>query len=246
MHDVVTIETAGLGDRSYLVHDGEHAAVIDPQRDIDRVLAVAEAAGVRITHVLETHIHNDYVTGGLALARGTGRRLPRGGGRGRRASAGCPPATGTGSARGRLTLTAMATPGHTPDHLSYVLRADEGAAGRRLHRRVAALRHRRTPRPGRPATDRALTRAQYASVRRLADDLPDDDGGVPHARLRQLLLRDAGRAGLHHDRAGEGANTALTRDEETFVNELLAGLDAFPAYYAHMGPANAAARPRRT
>ena len=45
MHDVVTIETAGLGDRSYLAHDGEHAAVIDPQRDIDRVLAVAELAG---------------------------------------------------------------------------------------------------------------------------------------------------------------------------------------------------------
>ena len=68
----MTIETPGLGDRSYLAHDGEVAIVIDPQRDIDRVLALAASAGVRITHVAETHIHNDYVSGGLDLARRTG------------------------------------------------------------------------------------------------------------------------------------------------------------------------------
>ena len=72
MHEVVTIETPGLGDRSYLIHDGRTAVVVDPQRDIDRVLQVAETSGVRISHVLETHIHNDYVTGGLALARTAG------------------------------------------------------------------------------------------------------------------------------------------------------------------------------
>src|ERR1035441_10562344 len=72
MHEVVTIETPGLGDRSYLIHDGETAAVIDPQRDIGRVLQAAQAAGAAISHVLETHIHNDYVTGGLALARAAG------------------------------------------------------------------------------------------------------------------------------------------------------------------------------
>ena len=69
---IVAIETPTLGDRSYLVHDGRVAFVIDPQRDIDRVLQLADAAGVRITHIFETHIHNDYVTGGLALARETG------------------------------------------------------------------------------------------------------------------------------------------------------------------------------
>ena len=70
MVDVSIIETSGLGDRSYLVSDGEVAIAIDPQRDIDRILALS--GDLRITHVLETHIHSDYVTGGLALADVTG------------------------------------------------------------------------------------------------------------------------------------------------------------------------------
>ena len=72
MPEVITIETPGLGDRSYLVHDGARAFVVDPQRDIDRILTVAGARNLEITHVLETHIHNDYVTGGYALASQTG------------------------------------------------------------------------------------------------------------------------------------------------------------------------------
>ncbi|HET9974077.1 MAG TPA: MBL fold metallo-hydrolase, partial [Streptosporangiaceae bacterium] len=123
MYDVVTIETTGLGDRSYLAHDGEHAVVVDPQRDIDRVLAAARAADVRITHVLETHIHNDYVTGGLALSRAAGADYVVAAAEdvsfGR-----VPAADGDRFGSGGLTLTAVATPGHTPGHLSYVLRAD--------------------------------------------------------------------------------------------------------------------------
>ena len=202
MHDVVTIETAGLGDRSYLVHDGEHAAVIDAQRDIDRVLAVAEAAAVRITHVLETHIHNDYVTGGLALARSTGAdyvvaaaedvsfgRVPAG--------------DGDRFCSGRLTLTAMATPGHTPGHLSYVLRADQGApaavftGGSLLYGAVG-----RTDLIG-PDQTVALTRAQYPGpAPRGRSARPG--GRVPHARVRQFLLRDACQRDFLNDRCRTG------------------------------------------
>lgn len=69
-----TIETPQLGDRSYLVHDGHLGVVIDPQRDLHRVLAeIADAdADVTVTHVFETHLHNDYVSGGLALAASLG------------------------------------------------------------------------------------------------------------------------------------------------------------------------------
>jgi len=68
----MTIQTPSLGDRSYLVTDGATAFVVDPQRDINRVLALTASRGVSVTHVFETHIHNDYLTGGLALARVTG------------------------------------------------------------------------------------------------------------------------------------------------------------------------------
>ena len=67
----MTLETPGLGDRSYVAHDGI-AMVVDPQRDIDRVLGLA--AGAACAHPRgQTHLHNDYVTGGLELARATGR-----------------------------------------------------------------------------------------------------------------------------------------------------------------------------
>lgn len=72
MIEIIPIDTPSLGDRSYIATDGTVAVVVDPQRDIDRVLAITEPRGLQITHVLETHIHNDYVTGGYALAQHVG------------------------------------------------------------------------------------------------------------------------------------------------------------------------------
>lgn len=67
MIEIIQVDTPSLGDRGYVATDGEIAIVIDPQRDYDRILAVTEPRGLRITHVFETHIHNDYVTGGYRL-----------------------------------------------------------------------------------------------------------------------------------------------------------------------------------
>ncbi|MCA1719817.1 MAG: MBL fold metallo-hydrolase [Actinobacteria bacterium] len=66
------LETPDLGDRSYVVSDGSVALVVDPQRDLDRVEALVVELGVQVRMVVETHLHNDYVTGGHALARRTG------------------------------------------------------------------------------------------------------------------------------------------------------------------------------
>ena len=238
MHNVVTIETAGLGDRSYLAHDGEHAVVIDPQRDIDRVLAAAEAAAVRITHVLETHIHNDYVTGGLALSRATGAdyvvAVAEDVSFGR-----VPAADGDRFGSGRLTLTAVATPGHTPGHLSYVLRVGEGApvavftGGSLLYGAVG-----RTDLIG-PDQTIALTRAQYRSVRRLAGDLPDPVAVYPTHGFGSFCSATPASGTSSTIGAERVANIALTSDDEDdFVKELVAGLNAYPRYYQHMDPAN--------
>lgn len=118
---VVTLETSALGDRSYLVHDSEVAFVVDPQRDIDRVLTVLGEQGLRLTHVFESHIHNDYVTGGFALARRTGAAYL--------VNAEDEVSFGRVPVRDgeiveigpRMRVTAIATPGHTFTHLSYLL-----------------------------------------------------------------------------------------------------------------------------
>jgi glyoxylase-like metal-dependent hydrolase (beta-lactamase superfamily II)/rhodanese-related sulfurtransferase len=237
MHEVVTIETPGLGDRSYLIHDGESAAVVDPQRDVDRVLLVAEAASVRITHVLETHIHNDYVTGGLALARATGAAYVVAAAEDVDFSR---TAVGDGDqiTAGSLTLTAVATPGHTPGHLSYVLSAPTAGqvavftGGSMLFGAVG-----RTDLIGADQTER-LTRAQYRSVRRLAGQLPDQVAVYPTHGFGSFCSATPTSGTSATIGTERRANVALTSDENTFVKELIAGLNAYPQYYAHMDAAN--------
>ena len=124
----LTIETPTLGDRGYLVHDGEVAFVVDPQRDIDRVLDLLDEHQVRLTHVAETHLHNDFVTGGYALAEHTGATYLVNGEDDVSFSR-TPVADGDVIEVGeRMRLTALATPGHTFTHLSYLL-VDTAAEG---------------------------------------------------------------------------------------------------------------------
>ncbi len=125
MITIETLETTSLGDRSYVVADGEVAVVIDPQRDIDRVLDLVEERGWRVTHVLETHVHNDYVSGGLELARRTAAVyvLPEGSGVEFDHE---PVRDGDVVGSGAMRLRVLHTPGHTHHHVSYVLADDEG------------------------------------------------------------------------------------------------------------------------
>ena len=69
------ISTPGLGDHSYLVVAGDHAAVIDPQRDIERFDAAIRESGATLTAVIETHVHNDYVSGGPSSPPPTARPI---------------------------------------------------------------------------------------------------------------------------------------------------------------------------
>jgi hydroxyacylglutathione hydrolase len=174
--EIVTIATPEIGDRSYLVTDGRHALVVDPQRDIDRVVAAAAGRGVAITQVVETHIHNDYLSGGLALARLTGARY----GVSREEAVAFPRdplSDGDSFSVGDLVVQVVATPGHTPHHLSYVVTHHDGLgtdaiavfSGGSLLFGAAG----RTDLAGTGLTDR-LARAQWASIRRLAGRLPVD------------------------------------------------------------------------
>jgi hydroxyacylglutathione hydrolase len=243
MLEVLPIETPALGDRSYLVHDGETALVIDPQRDIDRVIALAAGAGVRVTHVAETHMHNDYVTGGFALARAAGAAYlvnaddPVSFDR-------TPVSDGDLVEIGGMRLRALATPGHTYSHLAYVVEAGDGAAGGEIAGVFTggSLLYGSTGRTDLlgPDATAALTRAQWASARRLARELPDAARIFPthgFGSFCSATQSEAASSTIGHEKL---VNPVLTLDEGSYVESLLAGLDAWPAYYAHMAPVNLA------
>ncbi|MCY4727900.1 MBL fold metallo-hydrolase [Nocardioides sp. STR2] len=240
---VLVIDTPTLGDRSYLVHDGEVAFVVDPQRDIDRVLALLDEHGVRLTHVFETHIHNDYVTGGLALAERTGAQYLVNGEDDVSFSR-TPVANGdVVEVGGRMRVTALATPGHTFTHLSYVI-TDAAADGDQQVGVFSggSLLYGATGRPDLlgPEHTHDLVHHQHASAHRLADLLPDEAEVYPTHGFGSFCSATQSDASSSTIGREKQSNPVLTQDEQTYVEELLAGLGPWPAYYAHMAPANAA------
>ena len=236
---VTVIETPDLGDRSYVVDDGSCALVVDPQRDIDRVQEVLAARGLQLVAVAETHLHNDYVSGGLELARShdVDYLVP------------CEAEVDYARTRvcgedvrtvATMTVRTVATPGHTPHHVSFVV----GAGGRpslvftggsRLFGAVG-----RTDLVD-PARTEELTRAQYASVRRLGAELPGDTCVLPTHGFGSFCSATPTTGTSSTVAQQRDRSPVFTQDEDTFVAALLDGFDAYPAYYAHMGPANSTA-----
>ncbi|MBN9101194.1 MAG: MBL fold metallo-hydrolase [Pseudonocardia sp.] len=245
MLTVEVIATEELGDRSYLAHDGAAAVVVDPQRDIDRIEALLAERGLTLEMVVETHIHNDYVTGGYQLAARTGARYV--------VNADDPVTfdrvavhAGDELTVGTMTVRVVATPGHTFTHLAYVISDDsaDGAdaapavftGGSLLYGSVG-----RTDLVDAARTDE-LTRAQYHSARHLAESLPGEAAVYPTHGFGSFCSAGSAAGGADGTIADERArNDALLEpDEDAFVARLVAGLTAYPAYYAHMAPANLA------
>src|SRR3954468_3214063 len=119
-----------LSQASYIIACDEtrHAIVVDPNRDTDKYIALAKAEKLKITHVTETHIHADYVSGARALAEATGAELLLSGEGGKDwqyAYAAASHATilrdGDVIDVGTVKIEVMHTPGHTPEHLSFLI-----------------------------------------------------------------------------------------------------------------------------
>ncbi|MHB8275143.1 MAG: MBL fold metallo-hydrolase [Dermatophilaceae bacterium] len=234
---VYQMPTAGLGDHSYLLSDGTAAAVIDPQRDLDRFEDGLAALGVPLAAVAETHVHNDYVSGGRALSRrhwathvlpaDAGYRFDHHAVR-----------DGDELAVGGLVIRAMHTPGHTLHHTSYLVLADGevvlvfsggcvlvGACGR-----TDLISPERTE---------GLTRDQYRSATRILDLADPVAIGLTHGQgsfcsASAASMETYTPVGAEHTRNP----AALAKDEDDFVQGQLAGLLAYPAYYTKMAGFN--------
>lgn len=235
---VIDFLAPGLGDRSSLVIAGDSAVMVDPQRDVEPYLIAAEERGARLTHVLETHVHNDYLSGGLELARRSGATLV------------LPDRSGAGFAHrvardgetfesGDLRIRALHTPGHTPEHMSYLVDREDGSPLLFSGGSLLAGSAGRTDLLGPAWTDR-LTAAQFASVRRLAT-LPGETILRPTHGAGSFCSATAATAGPGFSTIADEcrANPALIdADALAFARRQLRGLLRYPAYYAEMGPIN--------
>src|SRR5262245_40826829 len=234
----------GLGHLSTLVADenARVAAVIDPRRDVDVYLDATREAGYRITHVLETHLHNDYVSGGRELAALTGATHVVGKGAALRYDH-RPAADGDAFDVGSIRFTTLDTPGHTPEHVSYAAadtsRAEEpfllltggsllvGAVGRTdLLGAEPAVR---------------LARALHRSLHDVL--LRHEDSVMVYPTHGAGSLCSTNIASTSWSTIGfERRNDPLLaiEDIDAFARVLLSGQPAFPRYFARMRPTNQA------
>ena len=243
---VVTFEALGLGNRSYLVHDGKAAIVIDPERDSEPYLTKALEVGVPITHVFETHIHNDYVSGGLALARLAGATyvIPAGED-GSLANLAIGLDDTNSIETGDMHVLAIATAGHTPHHLSYSVKAREGIPSAFTGGSLLAGTTGRTDLFGREhAVELAI--AQWTSVRKLLEILPNETAIYPTHGFGSFCSASSaeppaggfltvGQERLH--------NLAAVLDQDEFVHALTDEPLPVPAYYPYIGPLNRVGQP---
>ncbi|BCJ75858.1 MBL fold metallo-hydrolase [Catellatospora sp. IY07-71] len=235
--EIVSFRTPGLGDQTYLLtHDGR-GVLVDPQRDIDRFLTAAAERDVQLRFVLETHLHNDYVSGGEQAALRTGAELvlPAA------AAAAYPhtPAFHLEDIKGGqgLRVRPIHTPGHTPEHTSYLVLIDGEPVAVFSGGSLLVASAGRPDLLGMPRA-RTLAKLQYGSLHRLAG-LPRDIELLPtHGEGSFCTSSGAGR---YTSTIGTEVDTnplLSIGDVEAFADRLLAEPMPIPAFYRHMGPAN--------
>jgi glyoxylase-like metal-dependent hydrolase (beta-lactamase superfamily II)/rhodanese-related sulfurtransferase len=242
--DLEIVVTTGLGNASYLVASGDEAIVVDPPRDAWRVTSRAADRGWRITTVIETHVHNDYLSGALEIRASDGARIvvpARGGFAFDHDGAD----DGDEIRVGDLRLVARATPGHTPEHLAWDVMPDGSVSPAAVLTGGSLLvgSAGRTDLLGAGRTEE-LTSDQYRSLQGLAA-LPDQVAIFPTHGTGSFCAAGPADAARTSTIGTERANNPLLRapDEAAFRSAMLAGLGPYPTYYAQMAPINRAGPP---
>jgi glyoxylase-like metal-dependent hydrolase (beta-lactamase superfamily II) len=236
--DLIPLVDEGLGNSAYLLDLGDgRALAVDPPRDLRALRTAARRRGLRVAYAADTHLHADYLTGARQLAAADGATIL---------------ASAAGHRRfdhhglrdgdevdvGGLTLQALATPGHTDEHLSFLLRDGAAPVGVFTGGSLIVGSAARTDLLGADRTEE-LARAQYASLRRLAA-LPDATAVWPTHGAGSFCSAPPGTSRTSTIGREKATNRLLTApNADAFVAQLTASLgSSYPAYFGRLAEVN--------
>ena len=237
MAEIVTFRDEGLGNSSYLVDLGDRRGlVLDPSRDPAPYLAAAEHRGLWLAWTAETHLHADFVSGSRELAAtGAAVLAP--------AAAGLQfPHRGLGDGDevdfGGLSLRALATPGHTPEHLAWLLLDGDRPLGLFSGGSLLAGAIARTDLIS-PDRTEELARALWRSLHERILTLPDDLIVYPTHGAGSFCSAPAGAEATTTIGREKATNPLLAAaGEDAFVGLLLGGLGSYPRYFLRLRETN--------
>jgi hydroxyacylglutathione hydrolase len=227
----------GLGNSAYLLDLGDgRALAVDPPRDLRALRNAADRRGLRIAYAADTHLHADFLSGAVQLAADDDATILA-------SAAGMRAFDHRGLSDadevdlGGLTLRALATPGHTDEHLSFLLLDGNTPAGVFTGGSLIVGAAARTDLLGGDRT-LELARAQYASLHRLAT-LPDATAVWPTHGAGSFCSAPPGVERTSTIGAEKATNPLLAApDADTFARLLMGGLGSYPAYFAWLSELN--------
>lgn len=239
-------EVPGLAQYSYIVSSDGEAAVVDPMRDLDRYMEYIARENLTIAYVLETHIHADFASGAVSLAKATGAQLALSAHDSGQLYEYAMPHTrlhdGDTVRLGTLRIQALHTPGHTPEHLSFLIldttKSDAAAAALLSGDFLFAGSLGRPDLLG-DAAKEGLARELYRSLHQRIAFLPDTVRVYPGHGAGSFCgsgMREQAESTLGQERA---TNHFFHLPEHAFVAEILATVPPMPTYYPRMKKLNA-------
>jgi hydroxyacylglutathione hydrolase len=233
----ISLVDEGLGNSAYLLDLGDgRALAVDPSLDLRTAYRSAAARHLRIAFAAETHLHADFVSGARQLAADHNTQILASAA-GKREFPHTGLADGDEVDLGGLTLRALATPGHTPEHLSYLILDGPTEVGVFTGGSLIVGAAARTDLVDAERTVE-FARAQYRSLRLLAE-LPDPTAVWPTHGAGSFCSAPPGSARTSTIGTEKAANALLVApDERSFVTRLLASLGSYPAYFDRLAEVN--------
>jgi hydroxyacylglutathione hydrolase len=234
---IAPVVDEGLGNSAYLVDLGDgRALAVDVPRDLRAVRAAADRHGLRIAFAADTHLHADFLSGARQMVAEDGAQILASAA-GHRAYGHRGLADGDEAGLGGLTLRAWATPGHTAEHLAYLLLDGARVLGVFTGGSLLAGAAARTDLSG-PEQTEALARSQYASLGRLLA-LPDATPVYPTHGAGSFCSAPPGAERTTTIGREKATNPLLAAgDQDAFVKTLLASLGTFPGYFLRLPEEN--------